>query len=183
MTTIGILLAAGGGTRFAGPTHKLLAPFRGKTVVCWSANALCDAGLDECAIVVGATDLSGEIPDAMTVIENPDWAQGQATSLALAVRFATAGGHDAMVIGLADQPLVPSSAWRSVAVVSTTLIVTASFAGERRPPVRFAREIWSQLPQSGDEGARVVMREHPEFVTVVACEGEPIDVDTVEDLS
>lgn len=148
----------------------------------WAILALVEAGLDECAIVVGATDLSVEIPNGMTVIENPDWGDGQATSLARAIAYANERGHDAMVIGLADQPLVPASAWRAVAQVTTTPIVTASFSGERRPPVRLARSVWSELPQRGDEGARVVMREHPELVTVVACEGEPLDIDVIQDL-
>ena len=182
MTTAGVLLAAGGGSRYSGPTHKLLAPFRGETVLYWSARALCDAGLDAVAIVVGATDLSSEIPTAMAIIANLEWAEGQATSLALAIDFAVTHGHDAIVIGLADQPLVPSSAWRSVAAVKASPITTARFQGERRPPVRLSRDVWPLLPRKGDVGARGLMREHPELVTVVDCEGDPLDIDTVADL-
>lgn len=182
MTTAGILLAAGGGSRFVGQTHKLLAPFRGQPVVVWSLDALLHAGLDEVAVVVGAVDLTQFIGGQFVTLVNNQWADGQATSLALAQDWAAARGHDAMVIGLGDQPLVPAEAWSAVANERSTPIATASFGGQRRPPVRLSITVWPLLPRTGDEGARVIMAEHPELVTVVACQGEAIDIDTVEDL-
>ncbi len=182
MTTIGVVLAAGGGVRFDGPTHKLLAPFHDKVVVRHALESLVRAGLDECAVVVGAVDLTEVLPEGIIVLSNPNWADGQATSLACAVDYATARGHDVLVIGLGDQPMVPASAWQTVGSSAASPIVTASFNGQRRPPVRLAREVWELLPRSGDEGARVVMAKHPEFVSVVECMGDPLDIDTVEDL-
>lgn len=182
MTTVGVLLAAGEGSRFVGPVHKLLTRLGDKTVVRWSIDALIGAGFDAAAIVVGAVDLVEQVPPAMAIIENPDWISGQATSLDLAVSYAKRHGHDVLVVGLADQPLVPSSAWRLVASERTHPIVTASFAGHRRPPVRLAGGVWGLLPRVGDAGARVLMERHPELVGEVACAGTPIDIDVEEDL-
>lgn len=182
MTTVGVLLAAGEGSRFVGPVHKLLTRLGDKTVVRWSIDALIGAGFDATAIVVGAIDLVEQIPSSMAIIENANWLAGQATSLDLAVAFAKRHGHDVLVVGLADQPLVPSSAWRSVASKSSHPIVTANFAGRRRPPVRLTGEVWGLLPREGDEGARVLMQAHPELVGEVSCVGEPIDIDVDEDL-
>lgn len=182
MRTIGVLLAAGAGTRFSAREHKLVASFRGRPVVAWSIDALARAQLDGHAIVTGAVDLAGLVPAELAVIENTQWRDGQATSLQAAVRFADERGFDALVIGLADQPLVPTSAWEAVAREVSTPVVTASFAGDRRPPVRLERSVWPLLPSAGDEGARMLMRARPELVSAVECKGEPIDIDTVEDL-
>ena len=179
--TAALVLAAGGGRRFEGEGHKLLAPFRGRTVVAHAVAAAVGAGLDEVIVVVGAADVRAELPDGVRVVENPGWADGQAGSLQVGIAAADAAGHDAVVVGLADQPLVEAGAWSAVAA-SRSPIAVATYGGERRNPVRLAREVWPLLPTAGDEGARVVMRLRPELVEAVPCPGVPVDIDTQEDL-
>lgn len=177
MTTLGVVLAAGAGSRFGGP--KLLADFRGRPLVAWAVDAALDAGLDEVAVVTGGQELP--LPEGVTELPNPRWAEGQATSLRVAVAHASAAGHDALLVGLGDSPLVGADAWRAVASAEGP-VVTAEYDGERRPPVRLAREVWPLLPADGDEGARALMRARPDLVTAVPCAGNPVDVDTQGDL-
>lgn len=183
MSVAGLVLAAGAGSRFRGATDKMTVPFRGKPMVLWAIEAAVDAGLDQVFVVTGAADLRGVVPAGAELVPNGMWADGLATSLHAGIAAAAEGGHDAVVVGLGDQPLVPSSAWRSVAEASDHAVAVATYGGRRRNPVRLHRSVWPLLPRAGDEGARVLFRERPELVGEVACEGEPADVDTVEDLT
>jgi molybdenum cofactor cytidylyltransferase len=158
--TAAVVLAAGSGSRFAGTRHKLLTPFRGRPLYRWAV----------------------DLPDGTTPLHNDRWADGQITSLRLAVARAENEGLAAIVVGLADQPLIPAEAWRRVAATDTTPVGVATYDGLRRNPVRLAATVWSLLPATGDEGARSLLRDRPELVTEVACPGDPADVDTLEDL-
>ena len=175
------VLAAGPGTRFTGDTHKLRTPFRGRPLVQWAVQAALDADLGPTFVVTGAGSLDDLLPEGVTALPNLRWEDGQAGSLLVAVRAAEDAGCDAVVVGLADQPLVPADAWRAVAAADAP-IATALYGAQPRPPVRLAREVWPLLPRSGDEGARVLMRERPDLVVRVPCPGDPVDLDTVEDL-
>jgi molybdenum cofactor cytidylyltransferase len=181
VTTLAVVLAAGSGARFDGPTHKLLAPLHGKPVVRWSVEHALEAGLDETAVVTGAVPLHAVLPAGVTEIHNTDWARGQASSLQAAVAYARERGHDVLVVGLGDVPGIPSEGWRLVADSGAEL-ATAVVDGRRSPPVRVAASLWDELPTEGDEGARVLMRSRPELVVPVTCPGTPVDIDTAEDL-
>jgi len=190
VTAAAVVLAAGAGSRFDGEGHKLLAPFRGRPLATWAIDAAAASGLDEVLVVEGAVPLGEVVEDAgarspvpVRRLANTRWAEGQAGSLAVAVEAAGAAGHVAVVVGLADQPLVPRAAWRAVADSTATPISVATYGGRRRNPVRLARSVWPLLSTEGDEGARELMRRRPDLVGEVACEGEPVDVDTVEDLA
>ncbi|KAA0233049.1 MAG: Nicotine blue oxidoreductase [Acidimicrobiales bacterium] len=181
MSVAAVVLAAGGGRRFDVAGHKLRAPFRGSTVIGSSIAAALAAGLDQTFVVTGAVELGDLLPDAVTVVVNPRWEDGLATSLRAGVAAAGAAGHEAVVIGLGDQPLVTPACWRAVAA-SESPLATASYGGERRPPVRLAREVWEDLPTAGDSGARRLLGSRPDLVEAVACTGEAADIDTWEDL-
>lgn len=188
MTTAAILLAAGAGSRFTasgGQGHKLLAPYLGRTVVEWSIENAAAARLDALYVVRGAVDLP--VPalaaDAVRFVRNDRWHDGLASSLQVGIARARRDGHAAVVVGLADQPLVQAEAWRRLARTTSTPIAVATYEGERGNPVRLSSMCWPLLPTTGDAGARVVMRRRPDLVTEVPCPGRSADIDTVDDLA
>ena len=186
MPGLAILLAAGGGTRFHGATHKLLAELDGRPVWRWALDHVLAAGFDRVVVVTGAVDLphGAELANHVDFVTNPKWASGQSTSVQLGIDLARAAGAEQITIGLADQPFVTPDAWRAVADAATDCrIVVARYDARPGPhPVRLASEVWPLLPRSGDEGARTLMRQHPEWVCWVDCIGSMVDIDTVEDL-
>ena len=186
--TLAVLLAAGAGQRFSGPTHKLLAPFRDAPLVSHALHAMQTAHIGDMAVVTGAVDLSealGAFSGVLMVLHNPDWSSGQHSSVATALRFAQQHGYDDIVIGLGDQPFISPEAWQAVAITEGEIVV-ATYEGVRANPVKLAQSVWEEflgLTTEPDAGARTLMHLHPELVREVACKGVSADIDTSEDLS
>ncbi len=189
----GVVLCAGGGARWrtsaasAGlaVSHKLLAPLRGSTLVELSVGHALDADFDALIVVSGAVPLPSSITTdpRVTLVHNDRWAEGQAGSLALALDRCVELGMEQAVCGLGDQPFIDAKAWDLVGrTAASTAIVVATYDGVRRNPVRLDASVWPLVPRTGDEGARPLLRSRPDWVTEVACPGNPIDIDTVEDL-
>lgn len=181
-TTVAVVLAGGAGTRYDGPTPKLLAPLpEGATVLDRAVAAALAAEIGPVLVVTGAVAVG--LPAAVRLVANPSWAQGQATSLRTAVAWAGDAGADAVVVGLGDQPGLVPEAWRAVAAARATPLAIATYAGRRGHPVRLGSEVWDELPTSGDLGARAVLRAHADQVVEVPCSGDPTDIDTTADLA
>jgi molybdenum cofactor cytidylyltransferase len=180
--SVAALLSAGGGTRFHGATHKLLADLGGRPVWRRALDQVLDAGFDRVVVVTGAVEL--EVPAGVHLVHNPLWQSGQASSLQAAVRAAASMGADALTIGLADQPFVTTSSWNAIRTADAACrIAVAEYDGRLGPhPVRLASAVWPLLGTTGDEGARSLLQLYPEWVCRVPCVGSTADIDTLEDL-
>lgn len=185
--TLAVVLAAGGGSRFAGPTHKLAAEIDGVPIVELAVRHALDSRIGPVVVVTGAStpgleSLGDAVRDGLvTRVDNADWADGQSTSLQLAITEARRRNAHAIVVGLADQPFVEPTAWQAVAA-STSPIAVATYEGATRNPVRLHRAVWPLLPTTGDHGARDLIRLRPELVERIPCQGSAADIDTLEDL-
>jgi CTP:molybdopterin cytidylyltransferase MocA len=183
-----ILLAAGAGSRFGG--GKLLAKLGDRPLIEATFGNLRDAPVDEIIVVLGADAARlREVCEryGARTIENEEWERGQSTSVLTGLRACGEGTRAAVVL-LGDQPFIGAEAVeRLVAAFEVGAeIAVATYGGKRRNPVLFSREVWPLLEAelAGDEGARSVMRRHPDLVAEVPCDGvgDPADVDTREDL-
>ncbi len=126
------------------------------------------------------------VDDGLLVVENPDWAEGIASSLRAALSVLEPVAEvGAVCVGLADQPRMGPEAYRRLEAAHRdgAELVVATYDGERGNPVLLSRSLWPEAHAlEGDVGARVLMRRH--LVTEVPCDGtgSPADVDTLEDL-
>jgi CTP:molybdopterin cytidylyltransferase MocA len=183
-----IVLAAGAGSRFGG--GKLLARLGGQPIIEAVLDNLRDAPVDETIVVVGAdAERLHEACERYSVrtVDNEGWARGQSTSVLAGLRACGEEARAAVVL-LGDQPLVGAETIERLvaAFAEGARVAVATYGGKRRNPVLFSRQVWPLLEAelAGDEGARFVLRRHPELVVEVPCEdaGDPADVDTREDL-
>jgi molybdenum cofactor cytidylyltransferase len=178
------VLAAGRGVRFGGDTPKPLLPFGETTLLAHSLAAAQGSELAPVVCVVSDDRVAAALPDGVVIARNQVPERGIASSLhAALILLRGYGDVDAVVVGLADQPLVGAEAYRRVAAVDSSLAV-ATYGGENGNPVRIARTLWGEaLALDGDEGARVLVRRHGAVKVVCDGTGEPSDVDTPEDLA
>ncbi|HXT03317.1 MAG TPA: nucleotidyltransferase family protein [Casimicrobiaceae bacterium] len=193
MRIVGILLAAGRGTRFGG--DKLLAPLdearsRGlptKAMGVVAAEHLVTA-LPEAIAVIRRGDmrLAQSLRDAgLRIVECERADDGMGASLACGV-LAT-GDADAWVVALADMPWIAPATIGAVvdALTNGADIVAPSYRGTRGHPVGFTRRHYvSLVALTGDAGARALIERSRERVTLIDVDdpGATHDIDTRFDL-
>jgi CTP:molybdopterin cytidylyltransferase MocA len=183
----GVLLAAGGGTRFGGP--KALVRLHGTALAQRGARLLADGGCAPVVVVAGAEAAQVRALDlgAAEVVANPRWAEGMGTSLRAGLA-ALEGRCDAAVVALADQPLVGAEAVRRLVAAweAGARAAVATYGGAPRNPVLLDAAAWPAATAAarGDVGARALLRRADVPVAHVPCDGtgRPDDVDTPADL-
>lgn len=184
---VGVLLAAGAGSRFGG--DKLLALLPDGTAVGVTSARLLKGAVDEAVAVVrpGDVELARLLSEeGLRVLPFPGAAEGMGASLAYGV--AAAPEADGWVVGLADMPFLGPE---SVAAVTTSLrhgawIAAPSFRGRRGHPVGFAKGLFVELTAlRGDRGAREVLARYPDRIQVIEGNdpGILLDVDSLSDIS
>ena len=178
----GVVLAAGASTRLGQP--KQLLPFRGRPLVRLAAEeALAVCG--RVAVVVGASRdavvkaLAGA---PVTVVDNPDWAEGMASSIVAGVAWASHAACAAVLLLACDQPHVHAShlaglvsAWRR-----TGRPAASSYDGTLGVPAVFPAACFTRLlALRGAAGARRILVEAD--AQPVAWPEGAFDIDTPED--
>lgn len=187
MAVAGVLLAAGEGSRLGRP--KALVELGGAPLVERGIDLLTRGGCAPVHVVVGAgaADVVARV-SGVTLVDNPDWHTGMASSLRAGL--ASLGEDvDAAVLALVDQPLITPDAVRRLlaAYRDGAMAAVASYDGRPRNPVLLRRELWGAAASAtyDDVGARAYLRDHPDIVTEVECGdvADPADIDTAADLA
>lgn len=185
-----ILLAAGTSSRF--PGTKQLARIGGKTLLERALDSVPASRVKETVVVVGhdaasVSKAAGRRP-GVTVVLNPDYREGMATSIRRGIS-AVAPGSKAVMIVLADQPFITRQFLRGMLdafeAQGSKGIVAAARGGVVAPPAIFSRRYFAELSGlRGDQGAKSVIEKHMSSASLVRARSPQrlSDVDSQDDL-
>jgi len=124
---------------------------------------------------------------SVTVVINPDWKKGLASSLAVGLcAFSADDSWDAVLVTLADQPLVDGAALRRLitAFDDEHRIVASAYDDTIGVPAVFGREHLDALMRlTGDRGARSWLRSRQNEVSRVPLCSAARDIDTPSDVA
>jgi molybdenum cofactor cytidylyltransferase len=185
-----LVLAAGRSTRMGGP-NKLLAEIGGKPLVRIAAEQALASRAAPVIVVTGhqherVAEVLAGLP--VTVVHNPDFADGLGGSLKTGIAAIPADA-DGAVVCLGDMPQVDAALINQLIAAfdpeKGALAVVPVFDGRRGNPVLWSRRFFPDLMSiEGDVGARYLIGRYNEAVVEVPVTGKGAltDVDTPEAL-
>jgi molybdenum cofactor cytidylyltransferase len=180
MSIAALLLAAGESTRMG--RLKQLLPWDDMPLIAWQAQQLRDAGADTVIVVLGhaAEEIRPAVPGFASVVVNPDYKQGRATSLKCSAE-ALSEDTEAVLVLSVDQP---RPAWISRRLIDRwrtdkPAVVSPRFAHGFGHPILLDGSLLPEL-RAVDEatlGLRAVIDRHADAAVSVAIAVESINVD------
>lgn len=185
-----VLLAAGSGSRLGGRPKSLLE-LGGVSLIRRQLIALSGAGVDEVVVVLGhhADAIEAAVQDfPVTLARNPAPDDGQASSVRIGLQ-ALSGKLDAVIVALADQPLVNAQDITALIAAfkqrGAAAMVVPRAAGEPGNPVMFEaalRDEW--LAGDVDAACRRWREDNPGRVHWFDTDNTRyrVDIDTPADL-
>lgn len=184
----GLLLAAGGSSRFGSP--KQLLKFEGTTLLRRAAEAIIGSQCEPVVVVLGAhaKQLRTEIADLRACIYlNADWRSGMSSSIRSGLGHLLTIEPDlaAVLITLCDQPLITSDMLKLFVEKfcrTQPAIVAAAYDGILGIPALFSQGLFAELSNlEGDKGARDLIRS-AKNVQRIDVPDAAFDIDEPEDV-
>jgi molybdenum cofactor cytidylyltransferase len=121
----------------------------------------------------------------LTVLENPNWQEGIASSIRLGVKMSEESGSQAVLLMVVDQYRLNAEVLRAIVAEfngEADRIIAAEYAGVLGAPVLFGSGLFQQLlGLSGDQGARRLIKRAKNLSSVPWPDGV-VDLDTIGDL-
>jgi molybdenum cofactor cytidylyltransferase len=171
------------------PRNKLLEPIGGEKMVRRVAATAIASGAEPVIVVTGheAASVAGALRGLdVTIVANPDYADGLSTSLRAGLRALPAGIDGALIL-LGDMPEIEASVLTALmaAFTGASAICVPMRHGRRGNPVLWGRSYFAEMMRlTGDIGAKPLMVRHETQLIEVEVATDSIfeDVDTSEDL-
>ena len=169
---------------------KALLPIDGQTFIDRIVGALKQGGVERIVVVLGfnAEELRRRITYLpVEILVNPDYQQGQLSSLQVAVRHLQAAKDCVgMMVHLVDHPYIDPKLVRLMLQRfdgSKFSIVVPRHQGKRGHPVIFSRPLFDELLNAPlDQGAKAVVNAHRQDTLEIDTDdvGITLDIDTPE---
>jgi len=182
-----ILLAAGSSSRMGQP--KQLLPWGAGTLIEHQIQRLLQTGEDLIVVLGANADLILPLLQKYSVIVaiNHAWESGMGSSIScginqLELHYPNA---EAVLITLADQPLIPSSHFndmlKSFSEGHQQIIASTSSEGWLGVPVLFDKCYFSELCNlRGEKGAKSLIQKYPGQIKALECNEIIKDIDTLD---
>lgn len=174
-----VILSAGASSRMGRP--KALLPYREGTFLEHLIQVTRHPRIGVTRVVLGAgaeVIRTAANLDPSIVVLNPDWEQGQLSSICAGVRRLDGIDTDGMVLCPVDHPLVSAQLVSELVdrfYQEKKAIVLPTFKGRRGHPAIFSSALYGELLAApADKGARVVVWEHAADVVEVPTDEEGV---------
>jgi molybdenum cofactor cytidylyltransferase len=179
----GIVLAAGGSSRFGSP--KQLLPWKDTTILNSVVRTAIASGLEPVIVVLGAhaAQIASSLAEECIVVENEVWQQGQSSSLRIGLEQVPEDVSGVLIL-LGDQPQVNPIFCESIVRKGLESgKITIPYVNDRRGnPVYFPKYTFERLGQvEGDRGGRAIVGEFPVELLPWLDDRMAMDTDTPED--
>ncbi|MGI4791679.1 MAG: nucleotidyltransferase family protein [Janthinobacterium lividum] len=186
---VGLILLAAGASRRLGTPKQLLTGSDGQSLIRHATQTALTSSCHSVVAVIGSSADSIEaelIGLPLTIVMNPDWQTGMASSLKSGLAALTDDStFDAIIVMLCDQPMVTTELLNSLitAYRDTGHQIAACEYGETvGVPALFGQSLFDSLASlTGDEGARRVIRDYAGSVTRIPFPEGRFDIDTPQD--
>ena len=181
-----LLLAAGSSSRLG--FSKQLFRLGNKTLIRRMTEIALETG-NQVWVVVGAhaEKIIPEISDMpITLLHNPDWAEGMASSLRLGIEKLEDDTTAGIMVMLCDQVFVEATLLTKLIQTfeyEKPLAVCSEYAGQKGVPAVFGKDLFRELLQlQGDRGAKSIIARYESQILSLPFPQGNTDLDTQADL-
>lgn len=182
-----LILAAGEAKRMQ--AIKQLLPWKNTTLLGNTIEQGLNTKANDVFVVLGAN--SEKIKESISnydiqIIENKNWKLGLGSSISCAINCFKDKqlNYDALLISLADQPLIPSEYYNLLIDQFSTnkeKIITSNIKNKPSVPAIFDASYFEALSKlNEDKGAKKLLQSVPNDVLIINTDIKLIDVDTDE---
>jgi len=183
-----IILAAGAATRMGRP--KQLLSYQGRSLILHAVEVALASMSQPIIVVLGAyvEQIKPELMlKAVQVVENSQWQEGMSSSIraGISMLLKTNSKLDAVIISLADQPLVSPQIFNQLiqSYQETQKVIIASKYNETTGvPALFSKALFPELMHlEGDKGAKALIQQYIDTGLILLMPEAAIDIDTPDD--